>query len=767
MLIRLADELTRYARAIILTLACVMGVGAALIGGAMPLENFVEEVRIGLFEKPVSGETLIVKIDERSLSEVHAWPFPREIHGDIVDRLSEAGARRIVFDVAFTSPASDVEQDASFAAALARSNGSVVLPATLESAAVFGSRVERLPAPLLRPHVRVGSIWIYLDGDMYARQLPYSVEIGGVLRPSLATFLADRPSLRSGSFPIDWSLDWTTFPTVNYADVLSGKFDPGLFKDKNVLIGVTSSTLGDRWTVPVHGRIPGLYIQAVASETLRRGAPVPLGDWPALTVAVAIVGLTLIFRKTSVRFVAMGAGTAMLVVAYMMLREFTPLILGVGAALLALFTAMLLQSAAGIASAVMSRLTQDPGSQLPNITAMRLSSAAAGIMVAVRLRNSVEAAALLGPDARRELLRKVSQRISLAAADATVFQVDDHSFAWRAKGSFDATIEAIEGLYAILTAGVTVGGSTVDVTVSVGVCEDAHLDTEAAVAAALLAAERAAQRGLNWEKYVADDDGGSWRLSLLGDLDRAIDHGEVWVAYQPKLDLKSQNIMGAEALARWSHPERGDIRPDLFIPIVEENGRIEKLTLHVLHHAIRDFSGLDENLSVAVNISMRMIGRNRLVEPIRAMLNRYHMDARRLTLEITESAAPAGEAGIQELNRLRELGVSISIDDYGTGQSTLSYLKTLPATELKIDRSFVQLIRSSKSDATVVDSTIKLAHALGLKVVAEGVDAEETLALLKAMDCDIIQGFHIGEPTTLDTFLARLSKPANRTASAR
>lgn len=224
--------------------------------------------------------------------------------------------------------------------------------------------------------------------------------------------------------------------------------------------------------------------------------------------------------------------------------------------------------------------------------------------------------------------------------------------------------------------------------------------------------------------------------------------------------------MGAEALARWSHPERGDIRPDLFIPIVEENGRIEKLTLHVLHNAIRDFSGLDENLSVAVNISMRMIGRNRLVEPIRAMLERYHMGAQRLTLEITESAAPAGEAGIQELNRLRELGVSISIDDYGTGQSTLSYLKTLPATELKIDRSFVQLIRSSKSDATVVDSTIKLAHALGLRVVAEGVDSEETLALLRAMDCDIIQGFHIGEPTPLPAFLARLPKPSPRAASA-
>ena len=766
MLIRIANGLARRAKVIIFLSACVLGVVTAASGGAVSLGNYLEDVRSKLLRKSVSGETVIVEIDTRSLAEVHAWPFPRSLHGQLVDELRQAGAKKIVFDVAFSSPAPDVEEDIAFVAAIARASDSVVIPAVLEIADEIGTRSERLPAPLLKPHVSVASIWIYLDDDMYARRLPYSVKIAGAQRPSLATFLADQQSQRTDSFLIDWSYDWTSFPSISYADVLARRFEPGFFSGKNVLVGVTSTTLGDRWTVPGHSRLPGLYIQATASETLRRGVPTVLGPWPAVVIATALIGLSLLFRRTWLRLIAMAGCVGILIVGYFALREFTTWVLLTGPALIVVLSAMLLQSFVAILSAMLSRLTQDPSSHLPNITAMRLSSNASGITVAVRLRNSVETAALLGADVQRELLRKVSARLSLAASGAPVFQVDDHSFAWRAEGSFDATIESIEGLHAILSSGVTVGGCTVDVTVSIGVCEESDLDTEAAVTAALLAAERAAQRGLNWEKYVADDDG-SWRLSLLGDLDRAIDQGEVWVAYQPKLDLATRTIMGAEALARWSHPERGDIRPDLFIPIVEENGRIEKLTLHVLHNAIRDFSGLDENLSVAVNISMRMIGRNRLVEPIRAMLERYHMNAQRLTLEITESAAPAGEAGIQELNRLRELGVSISIDDYGTGQSTLSYLKTLPATELKIDRSFVQLIRSSKSDATVVDSTIKLAHALGLRVVAEGVDSEETLALLRAMDCDIIQGFHIGEPTPLPAFLARLPKPSPRAVSAR
>ena len=769
MLMRIADLFARRAWAVIVLCALLAGIWTAAVGWSTAIDHEVEVLRHSLFRKAPSGDTVIVEIDSRSLAEVQAWPWPRSIHGRLVDRLREAGARQIVFDIDFTSPAADPAQDRAFAAALARAPGRVVLPAVLENVdGEYGRRTELLPAPLLRDHARLGTIWTRLDSDLFARRLPYSVEIAGAPRPSLATILADQPSSRPAMLPLDWSFEPRDFPTVSYADVLAGRFPASFFEGRNVLIGATAINLGDRFSVPTYGRIPGLYVQAVGSETLRRWQPRPVGPWPALAAICLMIALSLAARKQALRFVGLAATIAAAVFLPLLVREFTPFVSEAGPAVVAAFSAMALGIAAAITSAAIARVTLAPVSHIPNLTAMCMSGAGDASTVAVRLRNHVETTALLGTEAQGELMRRVSDRIALAAADGRVFQVDDHSFAWRTRSPVSAIADAIEGLHALLASGITVGDRTVDVTIAVGISDDPALGTEAAVAAAMAAASRAERRGLNWERYEADDDDDAdWRLSLLNELDKAIDQGDVWTAYQPKFDLKAGSICGAEALVRWSHPLRGDIGPDQFIPTLEDNGRIEKLTLHVLESAIRDFAPLDENLSVAVNISAKMIGRNRLLEPIRDMLAAWNMDARRLTLEITESAALAGSAGVEELNSLRSLGVHISIDDYGTGQSTLSYLKTLPATELKIDRSFVQLIGSSRSDAAVVDSTVKLAHALGLTVVAEGVESEEVLNLLRQMNCDMVQGYYVGEPGTIQSLVHRLAMPNQLRAARR
>jgi EAL domain-containing protein (putative c-di-GMP-specific phosphodiesterase class I)/CHASE2 domain-containing sensor protein len=760
MLIRIADLFSRRAWAVIVLVTGLVGLSAAMSGWAVSIDHSLDSLRHSVSTKRPSGETVIVEIDTRSLNEVQAWPWPRSIHGRVVDRLTQAGAARVAFDIDFTSPAADPAQDVAFAAAIERARGRVVLPAIVENMdEEYGPRSDLLPAPMLRGNSRISAIWIRLDPDFFARQVPSSVDIAGARRPGLATWLAERPSTASGSVPLDWSFDPADFPSISYADVLAGRFAPDFFRGKNVLIGGTAQSLGDRFSAPSYGRVPGVYIHAVGAETLRQWDPRPMGGWPALVAAFLLVGLSLCFRRPLHRFAALSATVAAAIFVPLLLREFTPFIFEHGPAVVAALTGTILAIAAAITAASLARVTLAPVSQLPNLTAMCISSAGDSTTVAVRLRNHVETTALLGAEGQGELLRRVSDRLALAAARSPVFQVDDHSFAWRTTSPLGATVDAIEGLHALLASGITVGERTVDVTIAVGISDDPSLETEAAVAAAMAAASRADRRGLNWARYESDDDDDAdWRLSLLNELDRAIDQGDVWVAYQPKYDLKPGRICGAEALVRWSHPLRGDIRPDQFIPTLEDNGRIEKLTLHVLESAIRDFAPLDPSLSVAVNISARMIGRNRLLEPIAEMLARAGMEACRLTLEITESAAMAGSAGTDELNSLRALGVHISIDDYGTGQSTLSYLKTLPATELKIDRSFVALIATSRSDAAVVDSTVKLAHALGLTVVAEGVESAEVLALLTQMNCDMIQGYYVGEPGSIKDFIARLGR---------
>ena len=240
------------------------------------------------------------------------------------------------------------------------------------------------------------------------------------------------------------------------------------------------------------------------------------------------------------------------------------------------------------------------------------------------------------------------------------------------------------------------------------------------------------------------------RLTLITDLRRAIDGGEIVLEYQPKLDISRHMVVGVEALARWHHPDRGLVPPDVFVPLAEHTGLIRRLTPYVLNlaaaqcRAWRD-AGLD--LPVAVNLSVRDLLDPGLPDQVAELLRRHLLDPRSLVLELTESSVMDQPARAEEvLDRLASMGVTLAIDDFGTGYSSLAYLQRLPVRELKIDRSFVTGLRGNESDAAIVHSTIDLGHNLGLTVVAEGVEDAESLERLAAMGCDIAQGYHVARP---------------------
>jgi CHASE2 domain-containing sensor protein len=239
MLIRIAELFARRAGMVVLAITLLTGLVATLGGWSASVDQAVEEARHSSFPKIPSGQTVIVAIDGRSLSHFGSWPWPRSVHGRLVDRLREAGARQIVFDIGFASPAADPAQDLAFAAAIERARGRVVLPALLENAdGEFGPRDEALPPPSLGRHARIGAIWIRLDDDLFARNVPMSVEIGGARRPSLATFLSDRDNLpQDMNVPIDWSIEPGEIPLISYSDVLAGRVPAGFFEGRNVLIG--------------------------------------------------------------------------------------------------------------------------------------------------------------------------------------------------------------------------------------------------------------------------------------------------------------------------------------------------------------------------------------------------------------------------------------------------------------------------------------------------------------------------------------------------
>jgi EAL domain-containing protein (putative c-di-GMP-specific phosphodiesterase class I) len=291
------------------------------------------------------------------------------------------------------------------------------------------------------------------------------------------------------------------------------------------------------------------------------------------------------------------------------------------------------------------------------------------------------------------------------------------------------------------------------------------------VPSALIAADSAAREGKRWASFnPASLEDADWAMSLLARLDHAIESEELWVAYQPKLDLRAGKITGAEALVRWMHPEKGQIFPDQFIGAAEEGGRIERLTYFVLDQALETAASINlagRSFAIAVNLSALLLTNDELVTNVEALLRKHAVAPHLLTLEVTEtSTMGSAEHALANLQRIADLGVCLSIDDYGTGFSTLDYLKRIPASELKIDRSFISMLHKSQSDRIMVNSTIQLAHSLGRKVVAEGVENEEILVELGKMGCDLAQGYHIARPATLPQLLDILFAEAQSALAA-
>ncbi|WP_419808534.1 EAL domain-containing protein [Sphingomonas sp.] len=266
-----------------------------------------------------------------------------------------------------------------------------------------------------------------------------------------------------------------------------------------------------------------------------------------------------------------------------------------------------------------------------------------------------------------------------------------------------------------------------------------------------LADARLAQAPAAAAPVAADD------AQIGRELQAAVARDELFVQYQPKLHVRQQKIAGVEALVRWHHPRRGLVLPNDFIPQAERTGDIAAMTLWTLRRVIADQKTLIRNgydLPVYVNMAGVLLSDDAFVTQV---IDLVRDGGARLGMEITETSVIKDPQGaIRHLQRLADIGVAITIDDYGAGLSSLAYLKQLPATELKIDKLFVTKLTSSHRDPLIVRSTIDLAHALEMEVVAEGVETAASLALLTVMGCDLVQGFLISRPLALEALLAFL-----------
>ncbi len=753
----------RSSNALILAAAALVGMLAMLPGIGGPIKRALEPLRFAVQSHPSSKQVAIVEMDARSVAEIRRWPWPRRHYAAVVDRLRAAGAATIVFDVDLSS-ASDPVDDRAFAAALRRAGGRVALPTFGQQAGAGDRRnLDALPLDAFRAHAALASVSFAPDVDGLVRALPLATVTAGTPRPSLSAYIAARAGKADVDYPVDFSIDPATIPRLSFVAVEKGTFDPALVRGRNILIGATAIEMGDRYPAPLRGVLPGVTIQALGAETLLRGVPVrgtPLASF-ALALLLCVPGVRARRRDVAAGIFA-GGMIAMAVVA-LAAQRWLAIYYPLGLGWLMLSVAGALFVARDIFRRFRSGRLHDEATGLPNQRALATQPAdRSGIAAVVQLTNLEELSAVFDTAQVSQAIVRTAERLRLCSAHDAVYRVRSHQLALLLP-THEIVEDMLATLRTLLLQPVEIMGRKVDVAVALGIAEDGDM------AAAALAAGEAAAAGVFWSRAAVNRDRLENAVSLMGELDAAIHAGQIEVHYQPKLALATDRIGSVEALVRWRHPERGFVSPAAFVPLAEQTDRIEPLTLYVLERVMADaarWRATGHAVTAAVNISAKLLDAPAFIAAVDRLLDTAPIPSDALIFEVTESAAMSDPlTATATLRHFRARGVAISMDDYGTGQSTLSYLRELPLSELKIDRSFVQYAHERENDAKLVRSTIDLAHALGLKVVAEGIEDAANLAFLRDIRCDYAQGYFIDRPMPFDALVARLDERATASAA--
>lgn len=743
---------------VIMIAAALCGAGAFNSRVGEAIDRAIDPMRFALVDRSASGTVAIVEMDAASIAAIRAWPWSRAHHARVVDALRRAGAASIVFDVDFSSPF-DAVGDRAFAEALTRANGLVALPTFAQRASAAEDRdIDTLPLPAFAQHTASASVSIAPDADGVVRAMPFATMTARTPRPSLSAFIAARSGTADTTFPIDMTINPASIPRLSFVNVEGGRFDPSVVRGRNVLIGATAVELGDRYNTPRWGVIPGVVVQALSAETLIHGVPhrgsgiVMILFALLMTLAIAAMRSTRGIIAASV-VIMLALATTILVAQYEFLTIYP-----------AAAAAIILAVGAGgcLIRAVLDQFKRerlrDDATGLPNRRALQDAIARTPLpMLAVtQITNLDSIVAVLGNAFSDQAILRVSERLALCCADGLTYRISNHQLAFAVP--LDQPLEDVmDTVRTLLLQPVEVNGRRVDVGATVGIAEN-NGKRDRIIVDATLAADQATRDGLFWRRSATDVSTLDRAISLMGELDDAIANRELEVYYQPKLSLRDDHIASVEALVRWRHPVRGFIGPDTFVPLAERSDRIAPMTLYVIKQVLEDAARWRADgyaATAAINISAKLLSEPVFNRQVEAMLTATSVPAEALIFEVTESAAMLDpSSAIAALRRYRDLGISVSMDDYGTGQSTLTYLRQLPLSELKIDRSFVQHAHLRPSDGVLVRSTIELAHDLGLKVVAEGVEDLACLQFLKRLGCDMIQGYFVSRPIPLSELLA-------------
>lgn len=738
-----------------LAIALLVGLLSALTTMGDPLTHAYWNIRFKFGGADVPNS--IIVISEQSLpggDGGDAWSSAQQA------RLLEIVRRKIpqrVFLDGAVAPSGDPVGDAALVdqAKLLGDDFTVVVRA--QNLDVDLAKYQLPEADLLRSSTHVISAW-QTNFIGYAAVSPFAIQVGGKSYLTFSAALARKAFARSRYFAAT-EYDPDTVPVIDAKKVLANDFVPGLLTGRTVIIRTPRSgdqTLGYYG----HGRVDPLLVDVTAAYGLRKPFSLALGS--SLPLVLAALTLLLLHRNRSPAVQWALYGSAWLVTLGL------PILLQlVGIACTPCDAIVMLVTYSGINlwQRWRSRFRHTSSSGLPNLVALAERHIDPGhdVVVGIIARYE-EFLATLPNELHGECAQQIARRLTVGSGSAQIYHGEGGQFAWTEEAKpLDTQFDHLEGLRALFSAPLRIGEHTFDTNIHFGLDRNGALDAHTRVNSALASATEALKNGRTTESFEADRlADASWDLSLHSRIDDGLRNGEIWLAFQPQWDFRGNGIAGAEALIRWNHPERGPIRPDEFILQAERAGRIDTLTYWVIEQAISAHAALsvsDPLFQMSINLSGQMVDKPSLVSNFAEIVRRRDIDPRRLTVEVTETSGVQNRpAARHNLAQLRAMGFRLSIDDFGTGEASLSYLAELPSDELKLDRRFVSQIATCDRNRTIVASTIGLAHALGQAVVAEGIEDAMTFELLRSMDCDHGQGYWIGRPVPLAELISRLAE---------
>lgn len=738
--------------------AFIVSIVCGAINAGEPLEDTIKAGRDVLRSQPSAGDIVVVGVDDKTGAHFGGFGYSRSVDARMVDQLFALGAKRVFFDRVYADTTTP-EGDRAFIGALKRHRGRVFLGAA-SPLLQDGTAVETLPHPILRSAAQIRSLNGLSTPFTLSAKLTVADRFpsyGDQLIPSLSASLANRTPRAPGSYRPDWSIRIDTIPTFSFVDVVTGRLKRNDIAGKNVVVGWTAPSFHDWHNILSQGQNPGVYFHIVGAETLRRGDPRHIGWIPGFAIATLLSALFLFVRRrfTQSLLIALAIGIFGGLPIYLdeQLVE-AEVVAGV------LMFAIVAYRGLALRRVEATRRTH-PTSELPNLVALEEAEQQGGTLIAAKLRNFSEIATSFPTNVERELFQELARRIRVSGDVGVVYHGEDTLLWYSEQPMGQELANHLMGLHKLSSQSVRIGDRDVDLLLAFGVDADSQRPISSRIASAILSAEEAARAHDVWKFYDPERlHQAAWQLSLMSRLTHAVEAGEIWVAYQPKVDLPSRRIVGAEALVRWNHPTAGTISPDQFITAAEKHNRIGELTWFVLERALRDVAGLrgrGHDIGIAVNLSSQMLTHGDLVERVDGLLARYQMPPSKLTLEVTETGELlSNPAKVKTMEQLASTGVQISIDDYGTGNATLEYLSRLPSQEVKIDRTFITDLDRNAQNLILVRSTLEMAHRLGRSVVAEGVENEGVMRVLRELGCDIAQGYLLGRPLPLAQLEAML-----------